>query len=409
MQELLRNADLVRPRNFFDPILARPLGHVADAAQLGARERPPWDPGRAALLPHVHRWLLTAMCSSRSSSWSGRCSQREEGVVDAPEMYVRRLPPTTARFLISALARRTTTWRNPPGWRSSRCSGRRFGRWRGVDLGVSRGGRRIGPRGAGGPAPARRQQGLRPSLSVLRPLLDGGARLPGLAGGLPEVLAGEVARTRAASSGERRLPLGSFGGGCGTARGLNGTTLWVPSQNGCVAGTAAPTDRAHAAPDRDLVSALVDEANRPSHEQRTVRRDADDAHRDPRVEPRPRSDMPRSASRVPRPSGPDAVPGCRAHGQPPRARIASPHAARPVGAVRETGLRMVDVGQRPSISLTIEIPARSNISDPASATWPPAEGSPVGPRSTSSATSVRLDRMSLRRARSCSSNFSVRF
>ena len=57
MQELLRNADLVRPQNFFDPILARPLGHVADAAQPGARERPPWDPGRAALLPHVHRWL----------------------------------------------------------------------------------------------------------------------------------------------------------------------------------------------------------------------------------------------------------------------------------------------------------------------------------------------------------------
>ena len=42
--------------------------------------------------------------------------------------------------------------------------------------------------------------------------------------------------------------------------------------------TAASTDRIHAAPDRNLVSTLVDEADRPPHKQRTVHGDPDDAH-----------------------------------------------------------------------------------------------------------------------------------
>ena len=83
---------------------------------------------------------------------------------------------------------------------------------------------------------------------------------------------------RAASSGERRLPLGSFGGGYGDGSRAERHDLVGAVAERLRGRAAASTDRVHAAPDRDLVSALVDEAVRPSHELRTGRVEADDAH-----------------------------------------------------------------------------------------------------------------------------------
>ena len=99
MQELLRNADLVRPQNFFDPI------------PWHAR----WDTSRMLLnraLGNDHPGTLGVRRSFLTSigGYDGdvlfenlelvRTVLAAGGrVVDAPEMYVRRLPPTTARFL----------------------------------------------------------------------------------------------------------------------------------------------------------------------------------------------------------------------------------------------------------------------------------------------------------------------
>ena len=99
MQELLRNADLVRPQNFFDPI------------PWHAR----WDTSRMLLnraLGNDHPGTLGVRRSFLTSigGYDGdvlfenlelvRTVLAAGGrVVDAPGMYVRRLPPTTARFL----------------------------------------------------------------------------------------------------------------------------------------------------------------------------------------------------------------------------------------------------------------------------------------------------------------------
>jgi Glycosyltransferase like family 2 len=99
MQQLLRNADLVRPQNFFDPI------------PWHAR----WDTSRMLLnraLGNDHPGTLGVRRSFLTSigGYDGdvlfenlelvRTVLAAGGrVVDAPGMYVRRLPPTTARFL----------------------------------------------------------------------------------------------------------------------------------------------------------------------------------------------------------------------------------------------------------------------------------------------------------------------
>ena len=291
MQELLRNADLVRPQNFFDPIpwhahwdtsrmlLNRALGNDHPGT-LGVRRSfltsiGGYDGGVLFENLELVRTVLAA---------GGR-------VVDAPEMYVRRLPPTTARFLNSAFARRTTTWRNPPGWRSSWCSGRRLdggaaSTWGFLAAAVAsvlvaqvgrlrHGGNRVFDRVSPFFAPFWMvERACLVWLAVFRRFSRGGC-----------TYAGGVIR-RAAT------PLGSFGG-CGDGSRAERHDLVGAVAERLRGRTAAPTNRVHAAPDRDLVSALVDEADRPSHEQRTVRRDADDAHRGSAAhELRPRSDMP---------------------------------------------------------------------------------------------------------------------
>ena len=143
----------------------------------------PWACGAPSSRPSV---ATTATCSSRTSSWSGRCSRREEGSSTRPRCTCADCRPPPLDSWNSAFAKRTTTWRNPPGWRSSWCSGRR--------LDVAR--RRPGGLLAAAVASVlvaqvgRLRHGGNRVFDrvspVLRPLLDGGARLPGLAGGLPE-------------------------------------------------------------------------------------------------------------------------------------------------------------------------------------------------------------------------------
>lgn len=99
MQELLRNSDLVRPQNFFDPIPWH--AHWDTSRMLLNRALGNDHPGTLG----VRRSFLTSI-----GGYDGdvlfenlelvRTVLAAGGrVVDAPEMYVRRLPPTTARFL----------------------------------------------------------------------------------------------------------------------------------------------------------------------------------------------------------------------------------------------------------------------------------------------------------------------
>ncbi|MGH2641992.1 MAG: glycosyltransferase [Actinomycetota bacterium] len=99
MQELLRNADLVRPQNVFDPL---PWHARWDTARMLLNRALGNDhPGtlgvRRSFLASIGGYDGDVLFENLELVRTVRAAGGR--VVDAPEMYVRRLPPTRARFL----------------------------------------------------------------------------------------------------------------------------------------------------------------------------------------------------------------------------------------------------------------------------------------------------------------------
>ncbi len=255
----MRTADLVRPQNVFDPL---PWHARWDTARMLLNRAFGSDhPGtlgvRRSFLASIGGYdgdvLFENLELVRTVLAAGG------RVVDAPGMYVRRRPPTPARFLEQRPRQAYDDLAQPARLAFFLVAGAGArGDGAASTSGSPRGGRRIGPRGAGRPAPARGQRGLRPGLAASS-LPSGSWSAPAWSGWRSSGGShGEAARMPAASSGGRRLPLGSSGGGCGDGSRTERHDLVGAVAERLRGRPAASADRVHAAPDRDLVSPLVE-------------------------------------------------------------------------------------------------------------------------------------------------------
>ena len=457
--------------------------------------------GRPALLPHGHRRLRRRRAVREPRADPDGDRGRRTGSSTRPTLFVRRRPPTVARFLEQRPGRPTTTWRSRSGWRSSSRSGPR-------SSAVAR--RRPRRSRSWSPSPRSSSQrsagsgtAVRGSSTEPRPFrsgLDRRASVPRLGRGRLRFAPGRRALRRAGHP-----PGGdSASGPPATECCADGSRAERHDLVGAVAErlrgrAAASTDRVHAPPDGTSSPSLVHEADRslaramgPSAVTRTTPTSGPSGSRAPLPSGRPaafparglllgrraplarRADGASGARLLPAASGRsgefailaarsfdipfsfkasywssfftlgllsgmiappsggeprsvrgpsipfpdrvactraqricivalhtdlilDAEPGGRSSGTASRGRWVSrtPRTSRSV-PVGESSFRMLDVSELASISLMIERSRVVRTSPiPASATWPPAEGSPVGSRSTSSAVSVRLARIAV--------------
>ncbi len=236
MARLLAEADLVRPQNYFDPL---PWHARWDTARILCNRAFGSDfPGtlgvRSSFLRSIGGYdgdvLFENLELIRTVTAAGG------RVIDAPDLFVRRRPPTVARFLEQRPRQAYDDWAQPLRFAvvpRHRARGRRrdgAAAWAFRPLRRIRDRRRRLRQGSA-PRPPRLRSALAPPRTpVGRRASDpvvGGARAT-------------APRPRLSLRGNRHPPCGEPASGAEaeapfTARGLNGTILWVPSQKGCTA------------------------------------------------------------------------------------------------------------------------------------------------------------------------------
>ena len=232
---ILADADLVRPQNHFDPLpwharwdTARMLLNRSVAADhpgtLGVR--------RSFLLSiggYDGNVLFENLELVRTVAAAGG------RVVEAPDLFVRRRPPTLARFLEQRPRQAYDDWAQPlrfAAFLAAAPAVATIGRRRPAVLGVAAASAIL--LASFGRMRNRRPAGLRPRLAVARAALDLRTSGPQLGRARPPTRERRMSVRRHGHRASGDASPDPASSARDTLRGLNGTILWVSSQNGCL-------------------------------------------------------------------------------------------------------------------------------------------------------------------------------